>query len=171
MDLAAIAWPAILTGLGISLAVIAIISTGSAVARDFGLSSYPEAVQKQYGAGSERGRRVRPVVLVAMLVSFAVALTLLLLTLRTVIGPLDFVTAFVAAGIALLTFNLFDLIVLDLVLFVWWRPTFIVLPGTEGMSEYGDVGFHARGFLRGLIFVTVLALIAAGVTVALEWLL
>lgn len=56
-----------------------------------------------------------------------------------------FVTIF---GIASLG-NLTDLLLIDWLVGCYLTPSFIVLPGTEGMGGYKDYAFHFRGFLIG----------------------
>ena len=72
-----------------------------------------------------------------------------------------FATVFAAAFVAAFTFNLIDLLILDWLVFVTWRPRVIVLPGTEGLAGYGDYGFHFRGFLKGLVFCFAAGLLTA----------
>lgn len=60
-------------------------------------------------------------------------------------------------------FNLFDLLVLDWLVFCWITPQYIVIPGTEGMAGYKDYGFHFRGFLKGMLLSVILGLVIAGV--------
>jgi hypothetical protein len=56
--------------------------------------------------------------------------------------------------------NLFDLLILDWLMFCTWTPKFVVLPGTEGMAGYKDYGLHFRGFMIGtVIFAVVSAII------------
>src|SRR5215813_13425690 len=47
--------------------------------------------------------------------------------------------------------NLFDLLILDWLMFCTWTPQFVVLPGTEGLAGYKDYGLHFRGFLTGIV--------------------
>ncbi len=58
----------------------------------------------------------------------------------------------------LLTFNVYDLVVLDWLVFVCWRPAAIVLPGTEGRPDYGDLRFHVDALVKGIA----LCLLAGG---------
>jgi hypothetical protein len=103
------------------------------------------------------------VVVVVLLVG---VLTAGLLRVRAVTGELGFATAFATAEVMLLTFNIIDLLVLDWLVFVLWRPRIAVLPGTEGTAEYGDWRFHLDGFVKGLGICTVGALLAAVAAVA-----
>lgn len=68
--------------------------------------------------------------------------------------------------IILQTFNVFDLIVLDWLIVVAWRPALVVLPGTEGMPDYRDLGFHLRAFTKGIIICLAGAAIATAVFAA-----
>jgi hypothetical protein len=81
---------------------------------------------------------------------------------------LGFGGAFVVAAVVLLTFNLFDLLVIDWLIFVWLRPAFVVLSGTEGMPEYGDKQFHAVAFAKGIVLCLAAAVVVAVVVAGLE---
>lgn len=159
----------VLFGLGFS-AVFTVILVGSGlVARDFGVHSYPPAIRERYGPKSQRGQRVTRVTAVLIGVGMAGVLTALLLSVRSGTGePLDFLTALAAAEIALMTFNLYDLVVLDWLVFNAWRPAMVVLPGTEDMPEYRDWRFHLAGFGKGVLIVTALSLVTATVAVLAE---
>lgn len=61
----------------------------------------------------------------------------------------------------LLMFNLFDLFILDFVLFCTITPRFMVVSGTEGLAGYKDYGFHIRQHLRSVIFMALGALLIA----------
>lgn len=63
----------------------------------------------------------------------------------------------------LLIFNLFDLLVLDFLLFCTITPKFMVVPGTEGFAGYKDYGFHVKQHVRGILFMVLAALIIAAV--------
>lgn len=63
--------------------------------------------------------------------------------------------AFATVWIIMQIFNVFDLIVLDWFLTVWWRPKFIQLEGAEVMNHHDNYHFHFAGFIRGLGFSTI----------------
>lgn len=64
--------------------------------------------------------------------------------------------------------NLFDLLVIDWLMFCFITPGFVVLKGTEGHPAYKDYYFHFKTFTKGLVISTVIALVVAGlVTVAI----
>jgi hypothetical protein len=159
--------PSLLFGLAFSVVFTAVLLGCGLVARDFGLHSYPPAIQERYGPKSPRGLRVTKIAGALVGVSIAATLTGLFLVVRDG-EPLGFWTVFAAAEIALMTFNLVDLVVLDWLVFVTWRPPLVVLPGTEDMPEYHDWYFHLVGFGKGVVIVTVIAVVAAGFAVAAE---
>lgn len=68
---------------------------------------------------------------------------------------------FLHAFAILMIFNLFDLIVLDFILFCTITPKFMVVPGTEGLAGYKDYGFHLRQHARSLPFMALMALVIA----------
>ncbi|EIM73537.1 hypothetical protein A33O_15211 [Nitratireductor aquibiodomus RA22] len=67
---------------------------------------------------------------------------------------------FHSAGMVVIL-GLFDLIVIDWLMFCFLRPSFIVLEGTDGAAEYGDYRHHATGFMRGLPLALIVGLAGA----------
>ena len=63
--------------------------------------------------------------------------------------------------------NLFDLLILDWLLFCTWTPSFVVLPGTRGLAGYKDYGLHFRGFLTGIVISAALSALIAGIVVVI----
>ena len=131
------------------------------------LKDYPPDIQQKHGPMSERSRRQR--VPVAIVIG-AVALAIVMMSFSAVRtnggGRIPFVTAFVHLLVMFSVFNVVDLLLLDWTL-VAIRPTFMVLPGTEGSAGYGDYGFHFRGFMIGTVLILAASLLIAGVVAAL----
>lgn len=122
----------------------------------------PPAIRDRYGAKSPRGQRVARLAGLIVAIGVVAILAIALAHLTRLAPGAGALVAFVYAWIILQTFNLFDLIVLDWLIVVTWRPALVVLPGTEDMPEYRDLGFHLRGFAKGIIICSVGAAIAAG---------
>jgi hypothetical protein len=57
-------------------------------------------------------------------------------------GELSFWAAFIHSALLLFFFVVWDLVVLDWLIFVTIQPSFIVIPGTEGLAGYEDYWFH-----------------------------
>jgi len=67
-----------------------------------------------------------------------------------------------AAGVVFV-FNIVDWLILDWLMFCILTPRFVIIPGSEGMAEYKDYGFHFRGFLHGTVYSILGGLIIAGI--------
>jgi hypothetical protein len=153
---------AIVYGLGLSLALTAIMITSGAIAADMWVGDYPPAIRLEYGPMSPRGARLRPFVAVLIFLAVLVFPILGLFALRAKLDYVPFIPAFAFSAAALLVFNIFDLIVLDWLFFCTIQPRQMVLPGTEGMPGYRDYHFHFIGFLKGIGFCAVGGLLIAG---------
>jgi hypothetical protein len=73
-------------------------------------------------------------------------------------GTIPFLTAYLNTALVLNIFNLFDAVVLDILIFTLMKPKFAALPGTEGMEYlYRDWGMHLRNYLKGIVVCAVLS--------------
>jgi len=82
-------------------------------------------------------------------------------------GPLSFLAAFVNSALIFFYFAVWDLLILDWLIFVTIQPSFIIVPGTEGMAGYKDYWFHFRvSFLGWVQWVSILVggLVLAGLS-------
>jgi hypothetical protein len=82
-------------------------------------------------------------------------------------GQLSFLTAFVHSMLLFFYFAVWDLLVLDWLIFVTIQPGFIVIPGTEGLAGYSDYWFHFQvSFLGWAQWISILAggLVMAGLS-------
>ena len=110
---------------------------------------------------SLRAARLRPYIAVLVFMTALVVPILGLFALHAEVGEVSFLLALAFSSLTLLVFNIFDLIILDWLLFCTIQPRLMVLPGTEGMPGYRDYRFHFIGFLKGLGFCAVGALLIA----------
>ena len=131
------------------------------------LNDYPPDIRERHGPASPATKRRAWVLGVPLLL---VALGIVVLgTIRLITAadtPVGFGALFVHSLIVMMTFNLVDLVVIDWLVFVRLRPSFVVLPGTEGCEGYDDYGFHGRAFLKGSVGIAVLSAIVAGIAAA-----
>lgn len=67
-----------------------------------------------------------------------------------------------AIWIALESFNLIDLVIVDWLIIETWRPRFVLVPGAESLYHRRFYGFHFRGFLKGSLGITLASLLIAG---------
>jgi hypothetical protein len=154
---------ALVNGAWLSVILTVIMFISGLIALDMWVGDYPPDVKEKYGPMSAKARRVRP--LFAVLVFGAVLLIpiLGLVALRTELGAVSFIPALVFGAIAVFVFNLYDLLILDWLLFCTIQPKSMVLPGTEGMAGYRDYRFHFIGFLKGLGFCAAGGLLISGI--------
>ena len=132
------------------------------------LNDYPPDIQAKYGPMSEQSKRQRLPVAIFFIVVLLGIVAISFLRVRTNAGnDIPFVTAFVHLFVMFSVFNLLDWLVLDWLIVVAIRPSFIVLPGTEGMAGYQDYGFHFRGFLVGMLITLVTSIVVAGIVAVL----
>ncbi|MEV0351535.1 hypothetical protein AB0H88_37665 [Nonomuraea sp. NPDC050680] len=155
-------------GLAVSALFTAVLFGGALAARDFMVQDYPPAIRDRYGPKSPRGQRVARLSGLIVAIGVVAILAIALTHLARLAPGAGVLVAFVYAWIILQTFNLFDLIVLDWLVVVTWRPALVVLPGTENMPDCRDLGFHLRGFAKGIIVCSVGAAIAAGLFAVLR---
>jgi hypothetical protein len=142
-------------GVLLCLLLTAIMVLSVAISPDMWVGDYPPDVREKYGPMSDKGRRYRPFIAVLF---FGTLIGVTVLAFRALTAP-SFLEYFITGFLVLMVFNLYDLLVLDWLIFVTIQPKVIILPGTEGMAGYKDLRFHARGFLIGITFSAVGALI------------
>ena len=82
-------------------------------------------------------------------------------------GQLSFLAAFVNSALIFFYFAVWDLLILDWLIFVTIQPSFIVIPGTEGLAGYKDYWFHFKvSFLGWTQWISILVggLVLAGLS-------
>jgi hypothetical protein len=131
------------------------------------LQDYPPAIQERVAKKNQSEKVLSyvfgiPFLLLLLLVPF---ISTLLLTAHGIRPPF-WVLWLNAAGVGFV-FNVVDWLVLDWLLFCTLTPRLLVIPGSEGMAEYKDYGFHFRGFLVGTIISILGGLILAGIVALL----
>ena len=128
-------------------------------------NDYPPDVKMAYG--SERNpktriqRRIFSVLFLVML--FGVLCYSMVDLKRSTPMEFNFLALFILVFVEVFTFNLWDLLMIDWLIFNTIQPKFIFLPGTEGMTGYKDYFFHFKGFLTGIVFSLISALILSGI--------
>jgi hypothetical protein len=57
--------------------------------------------------------------------------------------------------------NVFDLLILDWLMFCTITPSFVVIKGTEGNRGYKNYRFHFVGFLKGILITFIICVITS----------
>jgi len=143
-------------GLALSLLMSALILGIMWVRPRLMLHHYPPSIQAKVPLATEEERRLSKI-------SLGVSLPLVfgLPVLAAVLLGLEPIDAFFHGAGMMLVLGIVDLVIIDWLIFCWLRPSFMVLPGSEGAGGYGDYRHHAIGFARGLPLAAATGLAAA----------
>lgn len=149
--------------LSLTLATLAGIS--AYINPEIWVHDYPPDIQEKFGPKSDKARRQ------TKLVAIPFFFLLIALTVRSNLklkrengGVLPFKMAFLNTYGQFLYFWLFDLVIMDWLVFVTLKPSIIVLPGTEGAAGYDDYAFHLKTALPALPATILPSLIIAALT-------
>ena len=165
-------WPiishALLYGIILSSVLFTLILGLVRINPEIMLKDYPPDIQAKYGPMSEQSKRQRiPVAIIVIVVLLGIVTLSFQGVSADPQGDLSFFTTFIHLFVMFSAFNLLDWLVLDWLIVVTIRPSFMILPGTEGLAGYKDYGFHFRGFLIGIVITLVTSILVAAVVAAL----
>ena len=107
---------------------------------------YPKEIREIVPPKSEHERRMS--ILLGLLIGIPFALALLWRT--ATLGSHSFWELFAYAFGVLFIFNLVDLLILDWLIVCWFKPRWVVLPGTEHIVIPKPYLYHFEGFLMGI---------------------
>lgn len=79
-------------------------------------------------------------------------------------GDLGFLRAWLHAYLVWQVVNLWDMVIIDWIGFLFVNPARPPIPGTEGAKGYRDYLFHFVGFLKGSVMGVVLAAVPAALS-------
>jgi len=165
MDFSALIQHGILYGLVLSALFTLVLSTAVLVNVEIMQNDYPPDIKHAYGVERNPKTRAQRRVfsLLFLLILFGVLCYSMVDLGRSSSIRLTFLPLFVLTFMEIFTFNLWDLLVIDWLIFNTLQPSFIFLPGTKGLKGYKDYYFHFKGFLNGITFSLVSALILSGI--------
>lgn len=126
------------------------------------LQDYPDDVKAQAPPKTPQEKRLSLLLGIPFLLLLAAVPLISTLALKAE-GVSGFAELFLNAFGVALVFNLVDWLILDWLLFCTLTPSFLVIPGTEGMAGYKDYGYHFRGFLTGCLFSAAAGIIIAAI--------
>lgn len=130
--------------------------------REIWFDDYPPDVKAKVGSISPKAKQQKSLVAIPFfLVTLGGAIWSTVRLKKQQQGRLSFSQAYRHTAGMLMSFWLTDLLVIDGLIAVVWTPSFMVLPGTEGMEGYKDYGMHLRAHFRA---APALALVSAGLT-------
>ncbi|MBP2623273.1 hypothetical protein [Streptococcus oricebi] len=125
---------------------------------------YPQDVREAAALPNPSPQQKKRTVLFAT-VSFGLLFLFVILSvfLTYELKTLSFATIFLHVFIMSMTWNVVDLLVLDWLLICVCSSKFFILPKTEDCAGNKDYLHHFKGFLKGMITMTVLSLLLTGI--------
>lgn len=130
------------------------------------LNCYPSAIQKVVPKRTKTEMREKLLVgipFMLVMVGYPIYSTSILK--NHLGGEYSFWIGFLNMLIIQNIFNLFDLFILDWLIFNTIKPKYLILEGTDGMREYGDYFFHFRAATKGFFLSIILSLAVATITI------
>lgn len=163
MEISLVLQNGLLYGLLICLLLGLTILISFSINPEIWIGDYPPDIKAAYTPVRSDTKRHKRIASLAFLIFLVGVLILSITELSRLPGEPSFWAIFLSAFTTLLVFNIFDLLLLDWLIFNTIQPKMIILPGTEGLAGYKDYAFHFRGFLIGVVFCLIGALISAGI--------
>ena len=157
--------PILLYGLLLSVLFAAMILAMALVNPRFMLQDYPKDIQAAVPPKTAAEKRQTLYWGLPIWVFLLGCPSLAALSVKAANG--GFLELFVAAFGVLFLSNLVDWLILDWLIFCTITPTFVVLPGTEGMAGYKNYRMHFGGFLIGTVLAILIGLIISAIFVFL----
>ena len=148
-------------GLMLSVLVTPFLGASLYVNPEIFVNDYPPDIREAVGPMNESTRR-QAMVAASVILPIMIGVPIYsLVRLKRQRPHLSFRSAFLSTFIVGNVFNLYDLVVLDWLIFIVIQPELVVLPGTEGMVGYQDYFFHLVESTWGLAGITILSLVIA----------
>jgi hypothetical protein len=154
-------------GLVLSLAFTALVVGSLKLNYRLWIQDFPPDIRAM--VPPKTGAEKRQTVLVAVPL-FAIILTgplVSVLLTEAAHGQLGFLRAWLHAYLVWQVVNVWDLLVLDWIGFLFVDPANPPIPGTAGAKGYRDYLFHFVGFLKGSAMGVVIAAVPAGLAMLL----
>lgn len=125
------------------------------------LRSAPPAIRDAVAPLTVREKRIRLVLLPA-LVAVTVGIPVWsVLSVETALGGITFESAFVHLWVVFVAFNLYDLVVLDWLVTVRWQPRFVYTPEIEPHLHHNTARYHLALHAKSTVALTAIAAVLA----------
>lgn len=150
--------------------IIGVIILGSLIYNPrLWLQDYPAEVKAKVPPNTPREKREQRLLMIPFfLVMLGIPIYSAYLLRLENGGTLSFLSAYLNVFFIANIFNLFDAVVLDLLILTFMNPKFAVIPGAEGMEYlYRDWGMHLKNYLKGIVILTIFSLPLAVVSLVL----
>ena len=126
------------------------------------LHDYPDKI-KEIAPGKTEKEKKQTLVLSVFFIPIFIGYPII--TILIYENPVTFFGLFLHFLILFQFTNLIDLLILDWIIFCTITPKWIIIPGTTVKDGYKDYKFHFIAFLKGIVIITVTALILSGLLI------
>lgn len=150
----------LIDGTILSLVMSAIIFASIRYNPRLWLQDYPAEVKAKVPPNTPREKREQRVLMIPFfLVMLGIPIYSAYLLRLENGGTLSFLSAYLNVFFVANLFNLFDAVVIDLLVGTFMKPKFAVIPGAEGMEYlFRNWGWHLANYLKGIVFCTIFSL-------------
>ena len=163
MSIADIIYPALFYGVVISLVMTAVILITFRWNPEIWVHDAPPKIRGRYGPVSQKAiRDSRLAGIPTFLLLGGVLVYAIVAVYQRAGGPPGFWAIFLTLFVAMQTFNVIDLLIIDWLLVATIKPKALMIPGTETWEGYDDYGFYVHGFGVGFIGITVASFLFTG---------
>lgn len=154
----------LIEGIIYSLVLGAIITISQLFNARLWINDYPKAIQQRVSKRTKKENRMKLLVGIPfILIMFGYPICSTVVFKKSLGSEYNFWYGFINTLAIGNVFNLFDLLILDWLIFCYINPKYLIFEGTRGMKEYKDYNFHFRGAVKGfimsLIFSTIVSII------------
>jgi hypothetical protein len=132
------------------------------------LNDYLPDIRAKFGPMKLETRKKANIASLPLLVALLMVIILALMLLRHSAGELTIINTFVVTALIFQVWNLLDLRVLDWLILMTLRPSFMILPRTEGLAGYQDHRFHFQKFIKGIGLTLVLSAVITGIALEVD---
>ena len=165
MSISDIVYPALFYGMVISLVMTSMILITFRWNPEMWVHDAPPKIRQRYGPVSQKAIRDSRLAAIPTFLLLGGVLVYAIVDLyHRAGGPPGFRAIFLTLFVAMQTFNVFDLLVIDWLFVATLKPKALMIPGTETWEGYDDYGFYVHGFGIGFVGITVASVLFAGLT-------
>ena len=165
MSIAEIVFPALFYGAIISLVMTVVILITFRWNPEIWVHDAPPKIRERYGPVNDKAKRDGRIAGIPTFLLLGGVLVYAIVDLYQRAGGVPgFWAVFLTVFVAMQTFNVFDLLVIDWLFVANLKPKALMIPGTETWDGFDDYGFYFHGFLVGCVGITVVSVVLAGIT-------
>lgn len=153
---------ALIEGLGISVIMCMWIAVIIKINPRYEMKSYPKEITNLVSPQTKKEKKG----------FLKIALPMVLIVITGIVYfiyndykniDVSYITLFIHTFVVFQVWNIFDLFIMDWLIFCTVQPKFMIMPGTDGSTAYKDYKYHFIGFLKGIIISTIGSIIISAI--------